>query len=55
MSHKQKLSQMPDGDKTFKKIREVLHPTSEIVRCDRCKKTIRIFIGDERICGGCNE
>ena len=43
------------SDRTFKKIREVLHPDTEIVRCDRCQKAIRIFIGDERICGGCSE
>lgn len=50
-----RLSQMEDGDKTLKNIRKVLHPMSEIVRCDCCRKPIRNFIGDERICGKCSE
>lgn len=50
-----RLSQNPDSDKTFQKIREVLHPDTEIVRCPNCNRAFRRHLQEPLICGKCNE
>lgn len=50
-----RLSQIQGSDKTFKKIREVLHPDTVITRCERCRKVIRPHIDEPYICGKCSE
>ena len=50
-----RLSQIPNSDGTFRKIREALHPDTVITRCERCSKVIRPHIDEPFICGKCCE
>ena len=48
-----RLSQMNDSDEIFQGIRRDLHPGTVITRCICCKAGLRIFAGDQPICGRC--